>query len=498
MARLAPLFLCAAPRLVTLLALALLASPTLAASSQHPVANATRHPATKAKHAARHHATASLDAPTRRGPPPPAWTIRPRHHQTAVTAEGFTDGDPPPWNARSGCVNTATPAGDIVTAIGVGDPDLRRLYALSDAKPHAGYAGCVPYALLTNDADQVLALALLASEGAETLPGIITFSHESPDAPFTLRTAPWLPPGPATSVVLLDIDAALERGGAAGDVLPPELLFEVAFLARSLEQDLATVDSVVVRVAFQAAAEPDSARLLSIELLDSSTARVLRQALWVPREGMPGGYFTPTGESLEPVFWTNPVNFRYISRGVGAIGSRPRRAATTAAAPGRRPAVSRKVRSSLHIGVDFIAPAGTPAIAVADGTVLFMGYFGGYGNLVIVQHPGGYTTHYGHLRAFAPGMTVGTLTRRGATLGYVGATGLATAPHLHFEIRHAGDYLDPLDQTLPMSLWLLRRADYAPLARQIMATSAVLSALSPPPPAETPEPPDSQPEARQD
>lgn len=468
------------------LVLLVLAAPAARAASTTPAA-AAKLPATRAtrRHAAAHGAHAK-SAPVHRGPPPPAWTIRPKHHQTAVTVEGYSDGETPPWTARSGCASTATPAASLPAALGVSDPDLLRLFALSNVRPHAGYAGCVPFALLTNDDREVLALALVASEGADAMPDVVTFSRESPNAPFTLRSAPWLPQGPPVSVAAFDLDEALARDGAAAESLPPELLFEVAFLARSMLQDLdaETPDSVQVVVAFQSATEPESARLLSLELLDRLTSRPLRQVLWVPREDVPGGYFTPNGESLEPVFWTNPVNFRYISRGVGRTGPHTKRAA----APARRPAASRKPRSTLHIGVDFIAATGTPAIAVADGTVLFMGYFGGYGNLVIVQHAGGYTSHYGHLSAYAPGMAVGTLIRRGATLGYVGATGLATAPHLHFEIRHEGDYLDPLDQSLPIPLWSLRRADYATLARQMLAAGAVLGTLSAPPPAETPPP----------
>jgi murein DD-endopeptidase MepM/ murein hydrolase activator NlpD len=102
-----------------------------------------------------------------------------------------------------------------------------------------------------------------------------------------------------------------------------------------------------------------------------------------------------------------------------------------------------------------------------------MGYFGGYGNLVIVEHAGGFTSHYGHLSVFAPDLAVGTEVRRGTTLGLVGMTGLATGPHLHFEIRHEGAYVDPLDHEQPVVLWSLRRVDYPRLARQVLALAAL-------------------------
>ncbi len=449
-----------------------------------PTAAAHRAAPPPASHAARQHGPTrktlgphARAAQARRGPPPPAWTIRPRHHQTAVSAEGYSDGDPTPWNARWGCASTATPAGNILTAIGVADTELRRLFALSEIDAQVDDTGCVPYAAITGDSNEILALALVASEGASGAPALISFSREAVDDPFTLRTAAWPPSSVGIGVTTLEVGEAITRNSTT-EVLPADLLFEVGALARTLlqEMDLANPDAVRVRVVFQSSQERDGNRLLSLELLDPGTSRLLKQTLWIPREGVPGGYFTPNGESLEPLFWTNPVNFRYISRGVGTAATRARREAARGPSPSRRAAPARKPRHTMHIGVDFVAPAGTPAIAVADGTVLFMGYFGGYGNLVIVQHGGGYTSHYGHLSAYAGGMAVGTLIRRGATLGYVGATGLATGPHLHFEIRHEGSYVDPLDQSAPMTLWSLRRVDYAPLLRQLLTTAALIDA----------------------
>jgi murein DD-endopeptidase MepM/ murein hydrolase activator NlpD len=135
----------------------------------------------------------------------------------------------------------------------------------------------------------------------------------------------------------------------------------------------------------------------------------------------------------------------------------------------RKKQLAQRIRhDALHIGIDYVAPVGTPVVAVADGTVLFAGPFSGYGNLIIIQHGGGYTTHYGHLSAYAPGLTVGGRVQRGQVLGKVGATGLASGPHLHFEIRHEGSYIDPLDLAQPYSLWSLRPADYGALARRIL------------------------------
>ena len=97
--------------------------------------------------------------------------------------------------------------------------------------------------------------------------------------------------------------------------------------------------------------------------------------------------------------------------------------------------------SRLHTGVDYNSPSGAPIGSAAPGTVIFVGTFSGYGNTVMVQHTGGYTTLYAHMSGFnvSNGATVGT----GDTLGFVGSTGLSTGPHLHFEIRLNGVAIDP-------------------------------------------------------
>lgn len=98
-----------------------------------------------------------------------------------------------------------------------------------------------------------------------------------------------------------------------------------------------------------------------------------------------------------------------------------------------------------HLGMDFGAVAGTPVAATAAGTVSFVGKRGGYGNLVILSHGNEYSTYYAHLSAFEPTVVSGAAINRGATIGYVGSTGLATAPHLHYEVRRAGLAVAPAE-----------------------------------------------------
>jgi hypothetical protein len=97
-----------------------------------------------------------------------------------------------------------------------------------------------------------------------------------------------------------------------------------------------------------------------------------------------------------------------------------------------------------HQGVDYGAPTGTPVSCVADGQVTIAGWLSGYGRLVEVTHKGGLKSRYGHLSGFGPGVRQGRRVRQGQTIGYVGMTGDATGPHLHFEIRQGGKPVNPL------------------------------------------------------
>jgi murein DD-endopeptidase MepM/ murein hydrolase activator NlpD len=98
----------------------------------------------------------------------------------------------------------------------------------------------------------------------------------------------------------------------------------------------------------------------------------------------------------------------------------------------------------MHQGVDFAAREGAPVLAAADGIVTQAGPDGGYGNFMRIRHAGGWATGYAHLSAFAPGVAAGARVQRGQVIAFVGHTGLATGPHLHFEVSLGGVKLDPM------------------------------------------------------
>ncbi len=138
------------------------------------------------------------------------------------------------------------------------------------------------------------------------------------------------------------------------------------------------------------------------------------------------GYFDAAGLSLRRAFLRAPVEFRRISSRFNRSRMHP------VLGYARR-----------HEGTDYAADPGTPVMAAGDGTVVSAGWSGGYGNMIVVQHKNGITTRYGHLRGFASGVHAGARVSQGEVIGYVGSTGLATGPHLHYEFRVNGAARDP-------------------------------------------------------
>ena len=102
-----------------------------------------------------------------------------------------------------------------------------------------------------------------------------------------------------------------------------------------------------------------------------------------------------------------------------------------------------------HLGIDYAAPRGTPLWAVADGEVVFRGPAGESGNLLRVRHVNGFISHYAHLERFAKSLQVGDTVRQKQVVGYVGATGLATGPHVCFRVSKDGKYVNPMDLRIP-------------------------------------------------
>jgi murein DD-endopeptidase MepM/ murein hydrolase activator NlpD len=143
-------------------------------------------------------------------------------------------------------------------------------------------------------------------------------------------------------------------------------------------------------------------------------------------------YFTPDGQSMRKEFLRSPVDFARISSHFNLKRKHP---------------VLNTIRA--HKGTDYAAPRGTPIRAVGDGRVTFAGRNGGYGNVVKIQHGQTYQTRYAHLHKFKKGIRANSWVKQGQIIGFVGSTGLATGPHLHFEFYVNGAVRNPVTVKLP-------------------------------------------------
>lgn len=188
------------------------------------------------------------------------------------------------------------------------------------------------------------------------------------------------------------------------------------------------------RFAFERQVRPDgtmrSGRLLAAELVNSGTPY---HAIWFdPNGDGEGSWFDLEGKSVRRAFLLKPLEYRRIS---------------SRFTNGRFHPVLQRWRA--HRGVDYAANTGTPIMATSDGVIVHRGPEGGYGNSVVIRHPNGFRTRYAHMSRFRSGYTVGTRVHQGDVIGYVGATGLVTGPHLHYEMIRGGQQIDPLSVDLP-------------------------------------------------
>ena len=205
-------------------------------------------------------------------------------------------------------------------------------------------------------------------------------------------------------------------------------------------------------------------RLLSAEFVNNGKTF---QAVWFQNPDGEGGYYTPDGKNIRKAFLRSPLEFSRISSGFTMSRFHP---------------VLQTWRA--HKGVDYAAPTGTRVRATGDGIIEFVGRQGGYGNLVVLRHQSKYTTWYGHLSGFAPGMQKGKRIVQGDVIGFVGSTGIATGPHLHYEFRTNDVHQDPLRVAMPPAPPLAQQhraafdenarplAERLALVRQVRTTAA--------------------------
>lgn len=170
-------------------------------------------------------------------------------------------------------------------------------------------------------------------------------------------------------------------------------------------------------------------KILAAEFINSG--KTYRAVYFANQEGK-GGYYSADGKSLKQAFLRSPLEFSRISSGFTIARFHP---------------ILQQWRA--HKGVDYAAPIGTKIKVTADGVVEYVGQQSGYGNVISIRHQGKYSTLYGHMSGFASGMRKGTRVSQGDVIGYVGMTGWATGPHLHYEFKVDNVQQDPLKVALP-------------------------------------------------
>ena len=179
--------------------------------------------------------------------------------------------------------------------------------------------------------------------------------------------------------------------------------------------------SVVYEMFYDRGEPVRSGRVLSAEFVNDGRSF---RAVWYAGVDGKGSYYTPEGKSLRKAFLRSPLEFSRVTSSFGM----------------RQHPILQSWRA--HMGVDYGAPKGTRVRATADGVVDSVGMQGGYGNLVVVQHGGSYSTAYAHMSRISPGLRRGSRVSQGDVIGFVGTSGWSTGPHLHYEFRVNKDARD--------------------------------------------------------
>jgi murein DD-endopeptidase MepM/ murein hydrolase activator NlpD len=298
------------------------------------------------------------------------------------------------------------------------DPAARALYQLKPGKP---------LQVATDDDGRLTGLRFLAGNGqllsiARMPRGFVATSEPPPsDTRLTLRAG--------------EIETSLFAAADAAE-LPDSVTLALADVFGGqidFYHDLRRGDrfAVLYETRYIDGEPAGTGRVVAAEF--DNGGRTLRAFLWQAPDGTEG-YYNEDGRNSRNAFLRSPMEFSRVTSGFTTARLHP---------------VLHTMRA--HKGTDFAAPIGTPVRATADGVVTFVGQQNGYGNVIMLKHDGRYSTVYAHLSRFAPETKDGEHVHQGETIGFVGQTGWATGPHLHYELRVDGEPRDPLTVALPMA-----------------------------------------------
>jgi len=316
--------------------------------------------------------------------------------------------------------------GSVLARLTVDESDVRSLLRnIDDLKPLHRLMPGNTVQVITGDSGELLLLRYVMSSGgifiAEKENGRFKFSEQ----PLALERL--------AVTKSARIDTSLFAATDAVN-LPDSVAMQIVDIFSSdidFHRDIRVGDSfsVVYEIYYEAGKPIKTGRVLAAEFVNQGKSH---QALYFRDDQGHGGYYTPEGKSLRKAFLRSPLEFSRVTSGFSYSRYHP---------------LLKEWRA--HKGIDYAAPIGTRVKATANGTVWFVGKQDGYGNVIILEHQGRYSTVYGHLSGFAAGVRRGLKVKQGNVIGYVGMTGLATGPHLHYEFRVNGVQRNPAQIAVP-------------------------------------------------
>lgn len=372
------------------------------------------------------------------------------------------------YRVQRGCISRTFNEENLPANIGLEDRSLNDFFKAQTRGFFNRMRGnCIPYALALGSRNRFESLSVMNGPVQDAKTEVWTFTPSAVGG-FLIQQDYLKDESKRFTEIQLLLSDVLYDLKKVGDKLPVELVWELNSVIKQIyPEDNNSLENTnsVVRLIVDFGDKERWAQIWATEIIEPSSGEVFASAFWIERSGIPGGFYTGTGESIERTFWTNPLSYRRISRGVGSVRASSKKPVVAKSGPA--PAAPPQ-RYRTHMGIDYSAPTGTPIFSVASGKVVHLGYSGAFGNLIILEHPGNYRTYYAHLSNYNVELGVGNEVRRGLEIGYVGSTGRSTGPHLHFELRKDGVYLDPYSQKNQLDLWNMREGDSGLLTREIL------------------------------
>ena len=371
----------------------------------------------------------------------------------------------PDFRVSRGCMQRGFRDSRLPERIGIEDPEFLDYFRNQTARFFNTIQGsCIPYVAAFGKRNRLESLSIMNGPTRNEKSQILTFSMSSFGG-YRVQEENLVDQMQFWAEVLIPLQEVLYDPQRLGDKLPVELVWELNSIVKQIyPDDSGSIEStpMQVRLIVDFGTRDRWAQIWAVEILNTKTNQIVADAFWLNRPDIPGSFFTSSGESIERNFWTNPLSYRRISRGVGQvlIRSRPN--------PNNPQAQNKDRRYRTHMGIDYAAPTGTPVFSVADGKVAYIGFNGAYGKLIIIDHPGNYRTYYAHLSNYNNELMVGNDIRRGMEIGYVGSTGRSTGPHLHYELRKNGIYVDPYNPKIQLDLWTMRPSDSGQFTKQLL------------------------------